>query len=76
MMRGSLKRDGVRVRVVSSALAGEVGREPTVFYALIGGSAAYLMGSLWRFLLPASWPFHPNLWFNEHLVKMLASSRR
>ena len=55
------------------ALAGEVGQNATVFYALIGGAGAYLLWDAWRFLSPASWPFFPRLWFYEHLVKMLAS---
>jgi hypothetical protein len=40
---------------------------------LLGGAGAYLLWDCWRFLFPAAWPFFPNLWFYEHLVKMLAS---
>jgi hypothetical protein len=56
-----------------SALAGEVGHNATVFYALLGGAGAYLLWDFWRFIFPTAWPFFPNLWFYEHLVKMLAS---
>ncbi len=55
------------------AAAGGAGRNPAVFYALLGGAGAYLLWDAWRFLFPAEWPFFPNLWFYEHLVKMLAS---
>jgi uncharacterized membrane protein len=59
--------------LLAVALAGEVGQNATVFYALIGGAGAYLLWDAWRFLFPAAWPFFPRLWFYEHLVKMLAS---
>jgi uncharacterized membrane protein len=59
--------------LLGHVLAGGAVRNATVFYALIAGSAAYLLWDLWRFLFPAAWPFFPNLWFYEHLVKMLAS---
>jgi uncharacterized membrane protein len=55
------------------AVAGEVGQNATVFYALIGGAGAYLLWDAWRFRFPIAWPFFPRLWFYEHLVKMLAS---
>lgn len=55
------------------AAEGEAGQNAVVFYALIGGSAAYLLWDLWRFSFPTAWPFFPRLWFYEHLVKMLAS---
>lgn len=59
--------------LLGNALAGGTGENATVFYALIGGAGAYLLWDLWRFLFPAAWPFFPNLWFYEHLAKMLAS---
>ncbi len=59
--------------LLGNAFAGAAVQNATVFYALIGGAGAYLLWDLWRFLFPAAWPFFPNLWFYEHLVKMLAS---
>jgi uncharacterized membrane protein YuzA (DUF378 family) len=59
--------------LLSTALRGEVGQNATVFYALIGGAAAYTLWDLWRFASPLGWPFFPKLWFYEHLVKMIAS---
>jgi uncharacterized membrane protein len=64
---------GVVTVLLISAQQGEVGQNATVFYALIGGAVTYLLWDLWRFIFPAAWPFFPNLWFYEHLVKMLAS---
>ncbi|PVM89063.1 DUF2306 domain-containing protein [Caulobacter radicis] len=46
-------------------------RAPAI--ALVWG--AFLMGGwdLWRFARPADWPFSPDLWTYEHLMKMLGA---
>lgn len=46
-------------------------RAPAI--ALVWG--AFLVGSwdLWRFSRPADWPFTPDLWTYEHLMKMLGA---
>lgn len=46
-------------------------RAPAI--ALVWG--AFLIGGwdLWRFARPADWPFSPELWTYEHLVKMLGA---
>jgi uncharacterized membrane protein len=45
--------------------------------AVTGGLAFAALGfgswDLWRFARPTGWPFSPNLWTYEHLVKMLSA---
>jgi hypothetical protein len=64
---------GLLLLLLAVAFRGEIRQNAPVFYALLGGAGAYLLWDLWRFLFPAAWPFFPNLWFYEHLVKMLAA---
>ena len=41
--------------------------------ALAWGALAYGGWDLWRFARPTDWPFSPDLWTYEHLVKMLGA---
>lgn len=61
------------VGLLMLAARGEAGQNATVFYALIGGAMTYAVYDLIRFAFPTTWPFFPQLWFYEHLVKMLGS---
>lgn len=59
--------------LLAAAAAGGVPGNPTVVYSLAAGALAYTAYDLWRFARPAGWPFFPDLWFYEHLVKMLGA---
>lgn len=52
---------------------GQTGRNGAVAMALVYG--AFSMGGwdLWRFIRPTAWPFSPDLWTYEHLLKMLGA---
>lgn len=52
---------------------GQVKGSPAVIHALLGGVFVYGAYDLLRFARPTRWPFFPELWFYEHLVKMLGS---
>jgi hypothetical protein len=45
----------------------------TVSVALIYAAFLYGAWDLWRFARPTGWPFSPDLWTCEHLVKMLSA---
>lgn len=46
---------------------------PAVSWALVYAAALYGVWDLWRFCRPLDWPFTPDLWRQEHLVKMLSA---
>lgn len=54
-------------------LSGAAGARAGVSGALAGGALAIGSWDLWRFARPRDWPFSPNLWMYEHLVKMLGA---
>jgi hypothetical protein len=53
------------------AATGRVVSNLPVVYALGAGSSLYAVYDLYRFARPCGFPFTPNLWLYEHLVKML-----
>lgn len=52
---------------------GRTGNKATVSAALVYACFTYGGWDLWRFIRPTAWPFSPNLWTYEHLVKMLSA---
>jgi uncharacterized membrane protein len=52
---------------------GRTGDTTTVSAALVYAAFLYGGWDIWRFLKPTAWPFSPNLWTYEHLVKMLSA---
>ena len=46
---------------------------PVVSAALAYGALSVAAWDLWRFTRPRDWPFSPDLWAYEHLVKMLSA---
>ncbi|HKY04414.1 MAG TPA: hypothetical protein VJQ56_05975, partial [Blastocatellia bacterium] len=50
---------------------GSVTSNLPVVYALGGGCMLYAGYDLYRFTWPLKFPFSPNLWLYEHLVKMI-----
>lgn len=59
--------------VLALLLSGESDAPRATSIALVWG--AFLMGGwdLWRFARPGDWPFSPDLWTYEHLMKMLGA---
>ncbi|PLR20617.1 hypothetical protein SGCZBJ_21720 [Caulobacter zeae] len=59
--------------VLTLLLAGDSDAPRAPAVALVWG--AFLMGGwdLWRFARPGDWPFSPDLWTYEHLMKMLGA---
>lgn len=59
--------------VLALLLAGDSDAPRAPAIALVWG--AFLMGGwdLWRFARPGDWPFSPDLWTYEHLMKMLGA---
>lgn len=53
------------------ALTGQVTQNMPVVYLLGIGSMLYAGYDIYRFTFPTAFPFSPNLWLYEHLVKML-----
>ncbi|HYP25448.1 MAG TPA: hypothetical protein VE262_01905 [Blastocatellia bacterium] len=51
--------------------SGGIASNLAVVYALGGGCVLYASYDLYRFTWPVSFPFSPNLWLYEHLVKMI-----
>ena len=64
---------GVGLWVLALILLGTAGPNPAVAAALVYGALTYGGWDLWRFLRPTAWPFFPDLWTYEHLVKMLSA---
>jgi uncharacterized membrane protein len=54
-------------------LQGRTGGTTAVSAALVYAAFLYGGWDIWRFLTPTAWPFSPNLWTYEHLVKMLSA---
>ncbi len=52
---------------------GEIVGQRTIAYTLVGSAALYAVWDGWRFLAPTAFPFFPDLWFYEHLFKMMGT---
>lgn len=61
----------VGLSLTALAATGRVAQNLPVVYSLGAGSTAYALYDLYRFARPARFPFTPNLWLYEHLVKMI-----
>jgi hypothetical protein len=61
----------VGVLLIALGAAGGITKNLPVVYALGVGSALYAGYDLYRFARPLAFPFSPNLWLYEHLVKMI-----
>ena len=59
--------------VLVLVLQGRTGNKAAVSAALVYAAFTYGGWDLWRFARPLDWPFSPNLWTYEHLVKMLSA---
>jgi uncharacterized membrane protein len=59
--------------VLGLVVMGGAGDTAPVATALAWGALAYGGWDLWRFARPTDWPFSPELWTYEHLVKMLGA---
>jgi len=64
---------GVGVWVAILLSTGRTAGPPTVSWALVYAAFVYGGWDLWRFSRPSGWPFTPDLWLYEHLVKMLSA---
>lgn len=64
---------GIGVWILGLVLAGRIDRNIAVSAALAYGALTYGGWDLWRFARPTDWPFSPNLWNYEHLLKMLSA---
>jgi uncharacterized membrane protein len=63
----------VGVWVLVLLVQGRTGDKTAVSAALVYAAFTYGGWDLWRFWRPMDWPFSPNLWTYEHLVKMLSA---
>lgn len=61
----------VAVGLLALAWTGHIHRNLPVVYALGYGTITYALYDLHRFWRPLAFPFGPNLWLYEHLVKMI-----
>ncbi|MEJ7862600.1 MAG: hypothetical protein WKF90_13300 [Pyrinomonadaceae bacterium] len=61
----------VGLYLVFLAVTGGIVQNLPVVYSLGIGSLLYAAYDLYRFVRPLGFPFSPNLWLYEHLVKML-----
>lgn len=59
--------------VVGLIVTGRFEGPPAVAGGLASAALAYGGWDLWRFARPRDWPFSPNLWTYEHLLKMLSA---
>lgn len=59
--------------LLAAAVSGRIPGNPVVIYSLAGGAVLYSAYDLIRFARPTGWPFFADLWFYEHLVKMLGA---
>lgn len=64
---------GIGALVLFQVATGRNEGPAPVAAALAYGALAYGLWDLWRFARPTDWPFSPNLWTYEHLVKMLGA---
>jgi hypothetical protein len=61
----------VGLMLIILAVAGLVTKNISVVYAMGVGSLLYAGYDIYRFVRPLEFPFSPNLWLYEHLVKMI-----
>lgn len=54
-------------------MTGAMTQNVPVVYALGGGTMTYALYDLYRFARPRAFPFSPDLWLYEHLVKMIGA---
>ena len=59
--------------VLALLILGRTGGNTAISAALVYAAITYGGWDLWRFVRPTAWPFSPNLWTYEHLVKMLSA---
>ena len=64
---------GIGLWVLVLLILGRTGGNTAVSAALVYAALLYGGWDLWRFFRPTAWPFSPNLWTYEHLVKMLSA---
>lgn len=64
---------GVGAWVLTLLLTGRTTSPRPTTIALVYACFVYGGWDLWRFARPTDWPFSPNLWTYEHLVKMLSA---
>lgn len=64
---------GVGVWVLVLVVQDRAGGKAAVSSALVYAAFTYGAWDLWRFSRPLDWPFSPDLWTYEHLVKMLSA---
>lgn len=58
--------------VLCLVLTGQSEGPPAIAIGLAATGLTFGAWDLWRFARPGDWPFSPNLWTYEHLVKMLS----
>lgn len=63
----------IGVWILFLMLTGRTTSPKAVTIALIYAALSYGAWDLWRFARPTDWPFSPDLWTYEHLVKMLSA---
>ncbi|MFN6982340.1 MAG: hypothetical protein ACK4NU_10500 [Brevundimonas sp.] len=63
----------IGVWVLALIALGRSDGPPVVSAALAYGALSAASWDLWRFSRPGDWPFSPDLWRYEHLVKMLGA---
>jgi uncharacterized membrane protein len=64
---------GIGVWVLALIAVGRSDSPPVVSAALAYGALSAGAWDVWRFSRPRDWPFSPDLWRYEHLVKMLSA---
>jgi uncharacterized membrane protein len=64
---------GIGLWVLALLVQGRTDGKTAVSAALVYAALTYGAWDLWRFARPTAWPFSPNLWTYEHLVKMLSA---
>lgn len=63
----------VSIMLILLAATGRIIENVPVVLALGAGTMTYALYDVWRFLKPTAFPFTPQLWFYEHLVKMIGA---
>ena len=63
----------VALILIAMAATGKISANVPVVYALAAGCLVYAAYDAWRFVRPTAFPFSPQLWLYEHLVKMLGA---
>jgi len=64
---------GLGVWLLYLLISGRSDSPKAVTVALVYAAFLYGAWDFWRFARPADWPFSPDLWTYEHLVKMLSA---